>query len=123
MLGITRPADLRGRKLIHFDWHPQARAPAVWSRWFRAARLKPPADAETVAFSEETHAILAVLAGHGIGLLSPTLMAAEIARGTLVQPFGPALPTGGYHLAALPERRDEPAIAAVWEWFAAQFTA
>ncbi|MDQ8021474.1 MAG: LysR substrate-binding domain-containing protein [Moraxellaceae bacterium] len=121
LLGVTRPADLQRHKLIHFEWQPRAKSPALWSRWFQAAKLKPPKGKESLAFSDETHAILAVMAGHGVGLLSPTLMAGELASGRLVQPFGPQLATGGYYLACLPARRDEPRIAAVWEWFTQQF--
>lgn len=121
VLGVSCPEDLQRHKLIHFEWQPHAKSPALWSRWFHAAKLKPPKGKESLTFSDETHAILAVIAGHGVGLLSPTLMANELASGTLVKPFGPELATGGYYLACLPARRNEPQIAAVWAWFLQQF--
>lgn len=122
-LALLRRGELVRQRLVHFDWRPQAKAPALWPRWFRAAGLSAPRKPrQDLTFSEETHAILAVLAGHGVGLLSRVLLAEELASGTLVQPFGPVLATGHYWLAALPERRGDPAIAAVWTWLASQLT-
>ena len=73
-----------------------------------------------LSFSDETHAILAALAGHGVALLSLTLAAEELRSGALVQPFGPTLDTGSYFLAVASGREDEPAIRAVWDWIASQ---
>lgn len=118
-LGLRRPAELARHKLIHFDWQPHAKAPAVWERWYREAGLRRPS-VPTLSFSDENHAVLAVLGGQGVGLLSTTLLADELRSGALVQPFGPALATGAYHLATLPGREREPAIRAVWAWFGEQ---
>jgi LysR family transcriptional regulator, glycine cleavage system transcriptional activator len=117
LLGLRRPAELAKHKLIHFDWQPNAKTPATWDRWYREAGLRRRAAAPTLSFSDETHAVLAVLGGQGVGLLSTTLLADELRSGALVQPFGPVLPTGAYHLVALPGREREPAIRAVWQWF------
>lgn len=127
MLGLKRVADLPKHQLIHCDWQPQALAPAVWPRWFREAGIAPPRGrgikAAGLSFSDETHATLAALAGHGVALLSLTLSAEELRSGALVQPFGPALATGSYFLAAAHGRQNEPAIRAVWDWIAAQAVA
>jgi LysR family glycine cleavage system transcriptional activator len=124
MMGLKRAADLPKHQLIHCDWQPQALAPAVWPRWFREAGVAPPRGramkASGLSFSDETHAMLAALAGHGVALLSLTLSAEELRSGALVQPFGPALETGSYFLAAANGRENEPAIRAVWEWIASQ---
>jgi LysR family glycine cleavage system transcriptional activator len=126
MLGLKRAADLPRHQLIHCDWQPQALAPAVWPRWFREAGIAPPRrramKASGLSFSDETHAMLAALAGHGVALLSLTLSAEELRSGALVQPFGPALETGSYFLAVANGRENEPAIRAVWEWIASQAT-
>ncbi|QNK67377.1 LysR substrate-binding domain-containing protein [Variovorax sp. PAMC26660] len=124
MLGLTRVGDLPKHQLIHCDWQPQALAPAVWPRWFREAGITPPRGralkASGLSFSDETHAMLAALGGHGVALLSLTLAAEEVRSGALVQPFGPALDTGSYFLATASGREKEPAIRAVWEWIAMQ---
>ena len=124
MLRLRRAGDLLKHRLIHCDWQPQASAPALWPRWFREAGLAPPKAREmkaaALSFSDETHAMLAALGGHGVGLLSLTLAAEELRSGALVQPFGPALDTGSYFVATASGREDEPAIRAVWGWIAAQ---
>lgn len=127
MLGLNDAADLPKYRLIHCDWQPQALAPAVWPRWFREAGIAPPRGramkASGLSFSDETHAMLAALAGHGVALLSLTLSAEELRSGALVQPFGPALDTGSYFLAVANGREDEPGVRAVWEWIASQASA
>lgn len=127
MLGLRHAADLPKHQLIHCDWQPQATAPAVWPRWFRKAGIAPPRGramkAAGLSFSDETHAMLAALGGHGVALLSLTLAAEEVRSGALVQPFGPALETGSYFLATANGRENEPAIRAVWDWVAAQAAA
>lgn len=124
MLGLKHAADLPKHRLIHCDWQPQALAPAVWPRWFREAGIAPPRGramkAPGLSFSDETHATLAALAGHGVALLSLTLSAQELQSGALVQPFGPTLDTGSYFLAVANGRENEPAIHTVWEWIASQ---
>jgi LysR family glycine cleavage system transcriptional activator len=124
MLGLKRVADLRKHRLIHCDWQPQALAPAVWPRWFREAGIASPGSramkAAGLSFSDETHAMLAALAGHGVALLSLTLCAEELRSGALLQPFGPALDTGSYFLATANGRENEPALRSVWDWIASQ---
>lgn len=124
MLGLRRVGDLPRHQLIHCDWQPQARDPALWSRWFKQARIAPPRGRAMktagLSFSDETHAIQATLAGHGVALLSLTLTAEELHSGALLQPFGPALSTGSYFLATANGRENEPAIRAVWQWIASQ---
>ena len=124
MLGLKRVSELPKHQLIHADWQPGAIAPATWSRWFREAGIAAPRGrsmkAAGLSFSDETHAILAALAGHGVALLSLTLAAEELRSGALVQPFGPALDTGSYFLTVANGREEEAAIRAVWEWIASQ---
>jgi LysR family glycine cleavage system transcriptional activator len=127
MLKLRRVADLPKHQLIHCDWQPHALAPAVWPRWFREAGIAPPRGramkSPGLSFSDETHAMLAALGGHGVALLSLTLAAEEIASGALVQPFGPVLDTGSYFLAVAEGRESEAAVRAVWDWIAAQAAA
>ncbi|MBA3597265.1 MAG: LysR family transcriptional regulator [Methylibium sp.] len=125
LLGLKWVRDLPKHRLIHFDWQPQARAPALWSRWFEEAGLAAPKARTTartpgISFSDESHAMLATLAGHGVALLSLTLTAQELRSGALLQPFGPVLDTGSYFLATAAGREREPAIRAVWQWVMAQ---
>lgn len=124
MLGLKRVADLSRHQLIHCSWQPGAAAPALWPRWFKQVGIAAPRGRSTQAaglsFSDETHAILAALAGHGVALLSLTLAAEELRSGALVQPFGPALDTGSYFLAVAAGHEGDAAVRAVWEWIATE---
>lgn len=129
MLGLKRVADLSKHQLIHCDWQPHALAPALWLRWFREAGIAQPKSpgggttrAPALSFSDESHAMLAALGGHGVALLSLTLSAPEIRSGALVQPFGPALDTGSYFVAVANGRENEAPLRAVWNWIASQAT-
>jgi len=129
MLGLKRVADLPKHQLIHCDWQPHALAPALWPRWFREAGIAQPKSpgggamrAPALSFSDESHAMLAALGGHGVALLSLTLSAPEIGSGALVQPFGPALDTGSYFVAVANGREHEAPLRAAWNWIASQAT-
>lgn len=67
-------------------------------------------------FFDETHTVAAALAGQGVGLMSQALIADELLRGTLVQPFGPELPGSPFQLVWPEARGDDPAVVAVRDW-------
>ncbi|HVI59471.1 MAG TPA: transcriptional regulator GcvA [Luteimonas sp.] len=116
-LGLRDPADLYRHPLIRFDW--QAREPDTpdWARWLREAGQPAGllSDAGPV-FSEESHAIQAAIAGHGVVLASLPLVADELAHGLLVVPFGPVLEGHDFHLAWAPASESAPAFAPVRDW-------
>jgi LysR family glycine cleavage system transcriptional activator len=118
-LGLTAPEQLAGHRLVHFEWRVAHPDKPSWPRWFAAAGLPEPS-AGALHCSDESHAIQAVAAGHGVGLLSLTLVAEELANGTLVQPFGPAIEGMGFHLLRRPGPESEP-VAAVRDWVLAEF--
>ncbi|MEL1265128.1 LysR substrate-binding domain-containing protein [Pseudoxanthomonas putridarboris] len=123
---LRRPSELKAPMLIHFDWQPGAHSPASWPRWFRAAGLADASGRDTrsgLSFSDESHAISATLAGHGVALLSVTLLATELETGALRQPFGPVLDTGRYYVAIARGREREPVLRRVQDWIALQAAA
>ena len=67
-------------------------------------------------FSDETHTVSAALQGQGVALMGLALIADELRAGNLVQPFGPVLPGSPFHLVCPQARRDDPSVAAVFEW-------
>ena len=115
-LGLSEPAGLARATLIHFDWKLNDPDTPVWRRWFAAAGLHT-VDRETgLTFSDESHAIQAAIAGHGVALLSLVLVSDELASGALVQPFGPVLPGYRYHLVYRGNHRDSGQVTLVRDW-------
>lgn len=119
-LALRRANDLAAQRLIHFDWHSPAADRPTWPRWLRQAGLRHGDARAGLRFSEESHAIQAAIAGHGVALLSRTLVQDELARGVLVAPFGPELDAPSWRLL---RRRDDASAAprAVWDWLVDAF--
>lgn len=116
--GLTRPEDLRGVTLIHSEWHRPDLQP-TWARWAALAGLDGTDGLDTSAgprFSEESHAIQAAIAGHGVAIGSLVMFADELARGVLVNPFGPVIEGKGHHILATPQSMHAPPVAAVRDW-------
>jgi LysR family glycine cleavage system transcriptional activator len=97
---LKRPADLRRHVLVHCYWPPSDLEAPTWQRWLGAARSKwrnvpDLKEMDHLSFREELHAIEAVVAGQGVGILSDVLVADELAAGTLAKAFDLGL--SGYH--------------------------
>ncbi|SFV09561.1 LysR substrate-binding domain-containing protein [Pseudoduganella namucuonensis] len=123
-LNIRTPRDLRKATLIHFEWGEGARddeRAVVWRQWLDGAGVQG-VDADAgLAFTEELHAVQATIAGQGIGLLSLTLVAEELAAGVLVRPFELSLESFHYDLVCSPRAAARPAAMILREWVARQF--
>ena len=63
----------------------------------------------------------ATLAGQGVGLISLTLVADELANGTLVQPFDLALESFQYDLVYSPRSASRQATAILKRWVRGEF--
>jgi LysR family glycine cleavage system transcriptional activator len=117
-------SDLRQATLIHFDWGTARRdgsqAP-VWRHWLARAGLEGIDANAGLSFTDEIHAVQAVVAGQGIGLLSLTLVAEELASGILVQPFELTLESDRYDLVYSPRMAERPATKVLRAWVAEQF--
>ncbi|MBX5461869.1 MAG: transcriptional regulator GcvA [Steroidobacteraceae bacterium] len=117
-LRLREPRDLAKHTMIHFEWRRRRRENATWDRWLRAARVPELTPKSDLIFTDESQAIQAAIAGHGVALLSLALVSDELARGTLIQPFGPTLRMEGYRydFVYLPPQKDAAAIAALRAW-------
>ncbi|OCP38594.1 LysR family transcriptional regulator [Ensifer sp. LC163] len=123
-LAPSGAADLRQATLIHFDWglarRDDPRAP-VWRQWLARAGVEGVDANAGISFTDEIHAVQAVVAGQGVGLLSLTLVAEELASGILVQPFSLSLEGDRYDLVYSPHMADRPATRLLRDWVMAQF--
>jgi LysR family glycine cleavage system transcriptional activator len=116
---ICRPSDLAQYPFIH-AWPPGTPRAPIWQRWLSMARR---IDAEVsfsmaangLTFVDELHAIDAVMAGLGIGLLSDVHAASELASGALVKVLDLSLPGWGFYLAYTPHHPRQTLIDAFTE--------
>lgn len=122
-LGVRKPLDLRAATLLHFDWWRSDPVNPTWPRWLIAARVRSIDAHAGMRFSSESHAIQAAIAGHGVALLSLTLVADELAAGTLVVPFGPELRAHSYYLVHSNTRTLSAPARTVRSWLLAELRA
>jgi LysR family glycine cleavage system transcriptional activator len=116
--GVREANDLRGATLVHFEWGNAATKVSVptWRAWTERAGIGW-LDAEAgITFNDENSAIQAAIAGQGVALLSLALVAAELASGALVQPFGPSLAGLRYDLVYPSEAESRPPVAVLRGW-------
>ena len=114
-LKLRRRADLPRHTLLHFAPHGAA-VDIDWRAWQKQARVPGLDVTAGPAFSDETHAVAAALAGQGVALMGSLLVRSELEAGLLVQPFGPELRGQPFHLVYPVQRRDDPLVRAVREW-------
>lgn len=123
-LPVASAADLLCLPLIHFDWQgwdPQA---PTWRLWLRAAGFSDAAGGAfdagrrpgDVTFREEMHAIDAVVAGQGVGILSDVVVSHELRRGKLVKAHAFSLPGYGFYVAYLPDHPRQAVIREFGTW-------
>jgi len=103
---MASPAALLRLPLIHMHWQAWEPEAPTWSRWAQAARrldqdLAEPDPAKGLFFSEELHAIEAIIDGQGVGVCSDLLVARELASGRLAKAFDLSLPGFGFYVAYL----------------------
>lgn len=117
-LGIRTPADLASVSLIHFDWGPTSSKLSIptWRTWTERACIASLDTESGITFNDEASAIDAAIAGQGVALLSLALVAAELASGALVQPFGPVIEGLGYDLIYPAGHDARPAVAVLSKW-------
>ncbi|TDY27110.1 LysR family transcriptional regulator [Paraburkholderia sp. BL6665CI2N2] len=118
---LKRPDNLQSTTLLHNTQHPQ------WREWLIRFSTLADAQIETIAgiqFDQSLMAIEAAVHAQGVVLTSPILVEAELAGGSLVEPFGKALPLpSGYYLVH-PDVRELPQ-GVIWlkAWMAERMNA
>jgi LysR family glycine cleavage system transcriptional activator len=71
---------------------------------------------EGLTFTEELHAIDAVIAGQGVGLFSDVLLERELASGELIKLLDLALPGLGFYLVYTADHPRQDAIRLFSQW-------
>ena len=123
--GLREAKDLPDATLIHFEWGDAATKVSVpsWRAWAERAGIGW-LDAEAgITFNDESSAIQAAIAGQGVALLSLALVAAELASGALIQPFGPVLEGLRYDLVYPSGAETRPPVAVLRSWVTTEIAA
>jgi LysR family glycine cleavage system transcriptional activator len=108
---LRKPADLAHHTLIHDELRQE------WELWMRAAGIEGLDTSRGPSFSLWDLAFQAAIAGQGVALGRSTLVGEYLKSGKLVKPFDVTSQSRfGYYLVCLPERADEPKIAALRAW-------
>ena len=121
---IERAADLLRFPLIHYDWINSDPDAPTWRQWLTVARsidpdFNPLEKAWNLSFSEELHAIDAVIGGQGVAICSDVVVSNELRSGQLVKAHPLALPGYGFYLVSMPHSPQAPVIEAFLTWMRA----
>ncbi len=118
-LPLRTPADLAQHTLLEEDDHKPSAEYVSWQRWLRdhaPAKLQP---RSWISMNFTYQRVQAALAGQGVALARMNLTYPAIARGELVEPFGPAYrlhPPFAYWLVRWPGRQERPVLAMFEDW-------
>jgi LysR family glycine cleavage system transcriptional activator len=118
---IERAADLLRLPLIHYDWVNGDPEAPTWRQWLDVARSIDPAfnaseKARDLSFSEELHAIDAVIGGQGVAICSDAIVSNELRNGLLVKAHPLSLPGYGFYLVSMAHNPRAAAIEAFSAW-------
>ena len=121
---VERAADLLRFPLIHYDWINGDPDVPTWRQWLDVARsidpdFNPLEKTWDLSFSEELHAIDAVIGGQGVAICSDVVVSNELRSGQLVKAHPLALPGYGFYLVSMPHSPQAPVIEAFSTWMRA----
>ena len=121
---IERAADLLRFPLIHYDWINSDPDAPTWRQWLAVARsidpdFNPLEKTWDLSFSEELHAIDAVIGGQGVAICSDVVVSNELRSGQLVKGHPLALPGYGFYLVSMPHSPQAPVIETFSTWMRA----
>jgi len=110
---LGRAGDLARHTLLHVG--PRHKD---WPRWLAAAGVSRAVDADRgPRFPTLALAIDAAIAGAGVAIVDPRLVAEDIKRGRLVAPFALKVPSESAYYLVYPETSaNNPKIAAFRQW-------
>ena len=108
---LEQPDDLAQHTLLHDDSH------AAWRYWLERVGARHVNARSGIVLGERNVVLQAARAGQGIALMSREFVRADLESGQLVQLFGLAIPDEfAVYAVCLPQRLDDPLIAAVLDW-------
>lgn len=121
---LRAPGDLAASVLLHADWKHGGRTWPNWPEWLAHAEARDVDGQRGPRFTTWGLALQAARAGHGVALGSRSLVADDLARGDLVQPFTVTLraPANlGFHLVCPETTARRPKVQAFCTWMRERF--
>ncbi|MPS78825.1 MAG: LysR family transcriptional regulator [Achromobacter sp.] len=116
---LSSPRDLAKHTLCFVDCKPGGIVWPNWPMWMAAAGIDDFDDSRSVAFSESSHVVQAVLDGGAVGLVEWELVERDVQAGRLARLFDVGVrvaPEFAYHLV-YPQGSDaDPRVAALRDW-------
>lgn len=116
---LTCAADLAGHALLEEDDHRPSTPTLTWRRWLAEQGCPTLAPRRWIYLNYTHQQVQGALAGQGVALARLALVHEQLARGELVEPFGPAgrmRGQAGYWLLPLPDARLTPELQAFIAW-------
>jgi LysR family glycine cleavage system transcriptional activator len=107
--------------LIHYDWINRDPDAPTWPQWLAVARsvdpdFEAPEKTSDLRFSEELHAIDAVIGGQGVAICGDVVVGNELRNGLLVKAHPLSLPGYGFYLVSMPHSPRAADIEAFSTW-------
>ena len=113
--------DLGDHVLLHDEIKEIDGIRPGWESWFRDCGLRPPEIANHRRFGQSNMVIQAAIEGMGVALGRHPLAIDDLSAGTLVRPFGAAVPTGfAYYLVCPRGALDRPKVKVFRDWLHAE---
>ncbi len=115
--------DLRNHTLIHTHWQTQMTSAPTWEQCLLESGAGHVNGKKDLGFSVETLSIRAAIEGQGIALANELLIAADVASGILVKPFGDSVlltSSFNYYLVFPEESAEKIKLLQFREWLMKQ---
>ncbi|WP_319023045.1 LysR substrate-binding domain-containing protein [Mesorhizobium sp. B1-1-8] len=114
---LRKPEDLRHHTLIRDSF------PIDWATWLASAGVEGVDPHGGLTFDSYTFAVESAVQGEGVVLGRTMLVAADLAAGRLVRPFGHALKSvSSFYLVYPPEAIRQRKVKAFRDWLFAEMT-
>ncbi|MCA0016138.1 transcriptional regulator GcvA [Mesorhizobium sp. B292B1B] len=115
---LEKPDDLRHHTLIHDGF------PIGWAAWLSSAGVEGVDPRSGITFDSATFAVESAVQGEGVVLGRTMLVAADLATGRLVRPFGHALKSvSSFYLVYPPDAVRRRKVKAFRDWLFSEMTA
>lgn len=116
---LKSPRDLFSRTLCYVDCKPGGIVWPNWPMWMAAAGIDDFDDSRSVAFTESSHVVQAVIDGGAVGLVEWELVERDVSAGRLVRLFDVGVrvaPEYAYHLVYPTGSDADPRVCALRDW-------